>query len=226
VDSVVTGSRSAIALVLSGESVPGRQAPLLRVAGQPLVGHAVRAAAEAPSVRRIAVWTDREDEAAEVKDAEVVRFPWNWAGIGFPPVALVWRVIEQVGPVTEDLLVVLPSRTPLRPIGSIQAALDGFRPDVGGSLTVLFEQKGNLGRIRNGLFRLFRKDLKQRQDLEPIYADAGSVYVTTPAAVRKQEHLLGSMTQGIVLDGAVGYEVTDELDARIAERWLQTVCRP
>lgn len=222
---MVSGPREAIALILSSECAQGDRRPLLRLAGQPLVRHALRAAGEARSVRRVVVWTDREEEAEEVTDTEVVRFPWGPALTGIPPMTLIRQVLERIAPVTEALLVILPSQTPIRPTGSVQAALEAFRPDTADCLTVLFHEKGNLGRLCHSTLQLLRKDLRQRQDLEPVYADAGAVYVTTPVAVQRQKNLLGATTQGLVLDGMVGYEVRDELDARIAERWLQGVCR-
>lgn len=212
--------REAVVLILSCESASDPAAPLLLVDGQPLVRHAIRAACEVPTASRIVLWTDRDDEAREAKDFTVVQFPWGPLGDGLPPASLVRRALEQAGPVREDLLVVLPTRTPLRPPGCVQAALEAFRRGVAETLLVLAEAKGNLGRLRNGDFVLFRSDLMQRQDLDPMYADGGSIYVTATAGFYERESLLGKRCVGLIADELAGYEVKDALDARIAERLL------
>lgn len=209
-----------LAMILSCESGQTPPRPLLRVHGHALVRHAIRAAFEAPSVRRVVVWTDRHDEASEAGECEVVRFPWPALGAGLPSRGLVQGVLGRAAPVHERLLVVLPTRTPLRPCGTVRRAVEALRAGGADAVCAVVAARANFGRLRNGGFEPFRGDLLQRQDLDPVYFDTGSVYATTIAGFRDRGRLTGNVTAALVLDVAAGHEVTDTLDAQIGERLL------
>jgi CMP-N-acetylneuraminic acid synthetase len=169
---------------------------LAPLAGLPLIAHTIRAALGASAVTRVLVSTDDAEiaEAARAHGAETPFLrPAEISGgavhaVAAPLHALEWLRTHE-GYTPERIVMLLPT-SPLRRAEDVQGAIELFEKSSAPAVISVVEMDKQLPHLRRvradgvlePLVPLATANV-QRQDLEPLFALNGSIYVSTPSAL-------------------------------------------
>lgn len=205
---------------------------LASLGGLPLIAHSIRAARDA-GLSRVLVSTDDDEIAAAAREhgaetpflrpAEISSGEIH--AVAAPLHALAW-LRENINYEPARIVMLLPT-SPLRRAADIAGALDLFEKSGAPaviSVVELEKQLPHLRRLRAGgvlepVVPLTNANV-QRQDLEPLYALNGSIYVSTPAALIAEGtfHLPGAV--GFPMLPRFSVDINSTADLMLAEFYL------
>ena len=206
------------------KGVPGKN--IRPLGGKPLIAWTIEAARAAPELDRVIVSSE---------DAEIIRIAGEWGGEApftrpaelarddTPGIAPVLHALDAL-PEKYDYVVLLQPTSPLRSGADISAAL------------ALCLQEGapacvSLCAPEHGPWWMFSLDERgrmqpllpkeaipaRRQDMAPVYALNGAVYVALVDWLRENKSFLTDETVGYVMPGERSLDIDTELDFTIAE---------
>lgn len=208
------------------KGLPGKNVRPLH--GKPLLAWPISAATGSRYVDRTIISTDDADYAriavehgAEAPFLRPAELAVDTApSIGFILHALDW--LEASGE-TFGYVVLLEPTSPLTEPSDVDAALEqltgreaqadaivGIAP-METTHPAFAVRRGNNGAIWPLMSENFG-NLPRRQDLEPIFALDGSLYISTPAALRREHSFTHGRTLGYVTDRIKAFEVDDLAD--------------
>lgn len=174
------------------KGLPGKN--LRPLSGKPLIVHTLEVARACPAIEAVYVSTD-DPAIAETARASgaVVPFlrPEHLATDEAPKVPVVEHLVSAVEAVSApvDIVVDLQPTSPLRTVSDIEAALAQI--DAADLVLSVCEARDNpyfnlVERAADGAIRLCKGEgHARRQDLPPVYALNGSIYVWRRAALRR-----------------------------------------
>ncbi len=207
------------------------------VAGEPLIGHAIRAAEESRLLSAYLVTTDGEEiaAAAEQRSCPVVRRPLHLAADETPMPPVLQHALEHAEAeqrTTFDALVLLQPTAPIRRGADVDAVItllaDGEVDSVISVCPVEDEHPARMYSLdAEGRMSPLWPDLemRQRQDLPPLYHRNGALYATRRRVLVEQGVIVGPRRRAYVMPRKYLVNVDDERDLLIAEvivqRWLQ-----
>lgn len=203
------------------KGVPGKNVrPLL---GEPLIGHTLRAAAEARSLDRVIVSTDGEEIAAAARSygAEVVMRPPELAADDASTEDALIHVLETLQAGGEDLpeyVVTLEPTSPLRTPDLIDACVElALRESAEAVLTVT-ETRDCPGKLDGNIFRyLLPGQPRRRQLREPLYRESSTVYVTRTQTLLANRSVLAEPLYAVPVAAAEAVDINTPLDFLVAE---------
>lgn len=207
------------------------------VAGEPLIGHAIRAAKESRLLSSYLVTTDGEDiaDAARQRNCPVVQRPAHLAADETPMPPVLQHAVQhaeaELGS-TFDALVLLQPTSPIRRGADIDAVIEMLADDEVDSVISVcpvedehparmysLDAKAHMSPLWPDL------EMRQRQDLPPLYHRNGALYATRRSILMEQGVIVGPRRQAYVMPRKYLVNVDDERDLLIAEvivrRWLQ-----
>ncbi len=207
------------------------------LAGKPLVNWSVEAARMARLVTRVIVSTDSEEIASTARaagaDVPFMRPP-HLAEDSVHAVHVVLHALdwlEEHEGVLPDVVVMLlptsPFRLPPHIDGAIEVFLEKQPPSV---VSVCIHEKPimSLRVIRDGRLVPLQKaenlDI-QRQDVEPIYAVNGSIYVSRPSALRQHKSFHGSEAAAYVMPRLNSLDINTLEDLALANLLADSFAR-
>ena len=173
------------------KGIPGKN--LLPVGGVPIVGRAVLAGVGADAVDRVVVSTDddRIAAAAEAYGAEVVRRPGEISGDLASSEAALLHAMDAAGGEPE-LVVFLQCTNPLTAAADVDGCVRIHREaDADSTFAAVASHRFLWRRGEGGAAEGVNHDPTRRlmrQEREPEYAEAGSVYVMDAAGFRRDKH--------------------------------------
>jgi CMP-N,N'-diacetyllegionaminic acid synthase len=207
------------------KGLPGKN--LLDVGGIPLVGRAARLGCAAARVlgsdSRIVCSTDDRAiaDAARSWGAEVPSFrPAHLSSDGARSIDVVFHVLDELGEF--DAVVLLQPTSPLTEVADVVGAVRLHQSSGVPVVSVcaaehpaewLFtiDDSGHLTRL------LQSAELPtQRQGARASYRVNGAVYVSAPAALRRDDSFFGPQTRGFLMPGSRSVDVDTQLDLAIA----------
>jgi spore coat polysaccharide biosynthesis predicted glycosyltransferase SpsG/CMP-N-acetylneuraminic acid synthetase len=196
-----------------------------RLGDRPLLAHTLEAAREAASIDRVIVSTD-DPQVAEVARAHGAEVPFlrprELAGdipSLKPVIAHAVRELEEAGE-RIDVVVVLQPSSPFRGPGAIETAVARLLAGSYDAVVSVTEDRTLAWRARDGLLLpLFEKE-GRRDELVPVYREAGAV-VALRRAVLDGPSRFGERIGYLVLDKREGFTVHDLDDFWMAERLLR-----
>ncbi len=206
------------------KGVPGKNIRLL--GGRPLIAWTIEAARTAPELDRVIVSSE---------DAEIIKIAGEWGGEApftrpaelarddTPGIAPVLHALDAL-PEKYDYVVLLQPTSPLRSGADISAALAlCLREGAPACVSLCAPEHGpwwmfsldERGRMRP----LLSKEAvpARRQDMAPVYALNGAVYVARVDWLRESKSFLTAETVGYVMPGERSLDIDTELDFTIAE---------
>jgi N-acylneuraminate cytidylyltransferase len=193
---------------------------LTLVGGEPLVIRAIKAALAAEMVDRVVVSTD-SDAIASVSataGAEIVRRPPELAGDGASTESALLHVLDALGPPEAELVVTLEPTSPLRRSQTIDACVRRALETGADSLLTVCETREVLGKVADGIFvRLDPEQPRRRQLRQPLYSEAGAVYVTRTEYLRAFGSILGAEPLAVVVSAEEALDVNAPIDLRVAQ---------
>ncbi len=219
------------------KGLPRKNARLL--AGQPLVGHAVRAGREALLVDRVLCSTD-DEPIAELARAAGAEVPFlrpaelaqdtteDWPVFAH---ALDWLAVHERW--QPSIVVNLRPSTPLRRPGLVDDAIRLLvEQDVDSVKSVcvarqhphkmwLLQEGGCMEPYLKTPFRLARGPDVPRAELEPIYWQTGHVDVTWRGTIEEQRTLIGRRVAGLVVAPETSIDIDGPFELELAELVLR-----
>lgn len=207
------------------------------VAGQPLIAHAIRAAAESRRLSAFVVTTDGEAiaAAARQRNCPVVLRPDALAqdDTPMPPVlqhAVRWA--EDAHHTTYDAVVLLQPTSPIRTGDDIDAVIELlFEPGIDSVISVCPVEDEHPARMytldaSGGMIPLWPdSEMQRRQDLPDLYHRNGALYATRRGVLMDDGVIVGPRRRAYVMPRKYLVNVDDERDLMIAEvvvgRWLE-----
>lgn len=223
-----------LALVVArggSKSIPRKN--LAPLAGRPLIIWTIEAALRCPTLNRVVVSTDDEEIAAVSRthgaDAPFIR-PAELARDDTPtmPVvthALKWLADEQ-GYIPDRVMLLQPT-SPLRTSEDITAALalaDERRADSVISVSKAHTHPHLAKRItREGLLVDFMDHpaVERRQDLEPVYALNGAIYLAERSLLLEKQSFYGRRTYAYVMTPERSIDVDTPWDLHLCDLLLR-----
>lgn len=208
------------------KGLPGKN--IRPLAGKPLLAWAVEAAREANCVDDVIVSTDSQafaDVAAAYGASVPFLRPAALASDAAPSIGYILHAIDTLGEggAAYDYVVVLEPTSPLTESADVDAALAQLesardRADAIVGVThletihpafcVKRDETGVIAPYGNASFN----NLPRRQDLEPVFALDGSLYISTVAAIQARQSFCHDRTLGFVTQRHQSLEVDDLVD--------------
>jgi CMP-N-acetylneuraminic acid synthetase len=213
------------------QGVPGKNIrPLL---GKPLIAWSIEQALACPRIRRVVVSTD-SPAIAEVARAHGAEVPFMRPAELATSTAGKWEVWQHALQACDahyagepvDLFVDLDCTSPLREVDDISRAIEQFErsPGVDAVFSVCEARKNpyfNMlevdedGRLR--ICKALPKPLVRRQDAPQVLEHVASVYVLSPAYLRRGTGLLSGRTQGYLMAPERSLDIDCEFDFELVE---------
>jgi CMP-N-acetylneuraminic acid synthetase len=213
------------------QGVPGKNIrPLL---GKPLIAWSIEQALACPRIRRVVVSTD-SPAIAEVARAHGAEVPFMRPAELATSTAGKWEVWQHALQACDahyagepvDLFVDLDCTSPLREVEDISRAIEQFErsPGVDAVFSVCEARKNpyfNMleaeedGRLR--ICKALPKPLVRRQDAPQVLEHVASVYVLSPAYLRRGTGLLSGRTQGYLMAPERSLDIDCEFDFELVE---------
>lgn len=178
------------------------------LAGKPLLAHTIEQARSAELVSRVIVSTDDPEIAGVARQfgAEVIDRPAELSTDDAASELAVLHVLdhlEQVERYEPNLIVLLQCTSPCRSTEDIDGAIRTLREREADSLLSVVPFHRFLWREANGETRSMNYDYTRRprrQEIEPTYAENGSIYVFKPWVLRDRHNRLGGKVALYVMD--------------------------
>ncbi|MBP4140515.1 acylneuraminate cytidylyltransferase family protein [Flavobacterium sp. P4023] len=152
----------------------------LALGGIPLIVHSILYAQQHDFIDDIYVSTDDEviKNIALQYGVKVIDRPVAISGDLEPTVSALKNVLEQIGEVVENVILLQPTN-PLRPKELLKDAFEVYQKNNCDSLFTVTRNHQKLGKLSNGVFIPFNYTIGQRsQDLEPLFYENGLLYIT------------------------------------------------
>jgi CMP-N,N'-diacetyllegionaminic acid synthase len=213
------------------QGVPGKNIrPLL---GKPLIAWSIEQALACPRIRRVVVSTD-SPAIAEVARAHGAEVPFMRPAELATSTAGKWEVWQHALQACDahyagepvDLFVDLDCTSPLREVDDISRAIEQFErsPGVDAVFSVCEARKNpyfNMLEVdedrRLRICKALPKPLVRRQDAPQVLEHVASVYVLSPAYLRRGTGLLSGRTQGYLMAPERGLDIDCEFDFELVE---------
>jgi CMP-N-acetylneuraminic acid synthetase len=213
--------------------IPGKN--IKPLCGLPLIAHTLRTAKAAECFSRILVSTDDADivDAARANDGET---PWlrstSSAGDTSLMIDVVLEVldcIEAEGKPLPDALMLLQPTSPFRSVKSIHRAIEMFRESGGESVVSVSQAVSHPYWCKQisqqGELLPFLPDIDgavRSQDLPPVYALNGLIYLASVATIRQRGSLYSERPRALVIES-----LEEALDIDTPFDWLvaEALCK-
>lgn len=181
--------------------VPGKN--LHAVGGRPLVAWSIDAGRLIAPLERVIVSTDSPEIAAvaERYGASALERPPELAHDTAPTEPAMTHALDARGAPDEDIVVLLQPTSPLRRASTVRAVVDAVRSgEADSAVTVRRAHDFRWGLADDGAgVRQYDRRLR-RQDMQPMFAETGSVYASSIAAFRRSGDRLSGRTRLIEVD--------------------------
>ncbi len=196
------------------------------VAGRPLIGYTIAAAAGSQLLTHYVVSTD-DDEIAAVARAEgapVLRRPPELAADDMPMLGVLQHALRERAAAGDhyDAVVVLQPTTPLRQPADIDSSLrmlmDGDADSVVSVYVVEDHHPARMYRLVDGCLEPYEHEPpgRLRQALAPVYHRNGAIYACWTRLL-DQGLLLGGRLRPYLMPRARSVNIDDELDLALAD---------
>lgn len=192
------------------------------VGGEPLIAYTIRAARASARLSAVVVSTDDAEIAAVAREhgAQVLERPAELAGDESPGVAPVLHALDVMP--GYDYLVLLQPTSPLRVADDIDACVERCLAGAPACVSVCEAEQSPYWMYRlseigalHPLMTLPDGLIPRRQDLPPVYALNGAVYVAKTDWLRTHETFLSEGVVGYVMPQERSLDIDTELDLRI-----------
>lgn len=213
------------------KGLPGKNIrPLL---GKPMIAWSIEQALACPDIDRVVVSTD-SPQIAEVARAYGAQVPFMRPPELSGDAVGKWDVWRHALDACEthfgnpiDLYVDLDCTSPLRDVEDIERAIAQFKQgDVDAVFSVCEARKNpyfNMLEVEDESFRICKqlpRPIVRRQDAPKVYEHVASLYVLSPAYLRRGTGLLSGKTQGYDIGHEKSLDVDSEFDFELIEHLM------
>jgi CMP-N,N'-diacetyllegionaminic acid synthase len=223
----VIGDKRVLAIVparAGSKGLPGKN--IRPLGGKPLLAWPIAAAKASAHVDRVIISTDSQDFAdiavAHGAECPFLR-PAELASDSAPSIDFILHAIDTLAAAGDvyDYLILLEPTSPLTEASDVDAALvqlDGADADAIVGVSVLETQHPafSVTRDANGIIAPAQSadfgHLPRRQDLAPVFALDGSLYISAISVLRREQGFCHARTLGYVTERHKAFEVDDLVD--------------
>ncbi len=208
------------------KGLPGKN--VRELLGKPLLAWPIEAARKSTYVDDVVISTDSADFAA-LAEQHGARAPFlRPAQLATDTASSIDAVLHAIDTLEEqgetvDILLLLEPTSPLTEARDIDRALESFvkgLPDMDSLVGVAEVVTGNpaflVRKAKDGAIKPYLGgsfgELPRRQDIEPCYALDGSLYIATPAALRRERSFCHARTAGFEMPAHKSFEVDGLVD--------------
>lgn len=203
------------------ERLPNKNVKSL--AGLPLLVYSIQYALNQLGIDSVYVSTNDAEIKVIALDhgANVVDRPEVLSGAQSTTVSTLKHVLETVGQAYETVVLLQPTN-PLRPISLFEDAYHKFLESDCDSLMTVSRNHQKLGKIVKNRFEPFNYKMGQRsQDLEPLYAENGLIYIAK-ASLIMDDRILGDKNIPFIINHPYAQvDIDTEEDLKLAEYILK-----
>lgn len=200
---------------------------LLDLGGKPLVQHSIDFALNSDFIDRVFVSSDSEEilEIAKKRGAETIHRPPELATDESPEIES-WKhavdfVTSRFGDF--DTFLSLPPTSPLRRVEVVMSVIEALKPGVDYSVSITKSSHSPwfsiVTRNSDGLVRPMiepDKPLYRHQDAPDSYDLTAVAFATTPAYIRKVNHLWEGVVSGVEVPRETSIDIDDGIDFEVA----------
>ena len=198
------------------------------VGRRPLVDYSIDSALESAVLDRIVVSTDHSEiiKICEKRShIDVIRRPTELATDEAPTeLALLHACeeLERMDGFIPDVVITLEPTSPLRTPETIRRCVEAFESKNIDSVIGIVETRACYGKIVDGLFSyLYQDQPRRRQDRQPLYREASTIYGTRLVTLRKHMSVLGDSLYPLILPEREALDINEESDIELAEKMLE-----
>lgn len=167
--------------------------------GRPLLSYSINTARLSKYVDRTIVSSDDQEilAVAEKYGAETVTRPEELAQDNSSMLGALKHALQALAAkdgFRPDLIVLLQPTSPLRTAETVDSSIEAFVKNINDFdfLMPLHQIENKIGRIKDGrYFPLTHQVGKQRQELEPVYKECGTIFIFKPEVIEKSEQGFG-----------------------------------
>ncbi|MEX2643531.1 MAG: acylneuraminate cytidylyltransferase family protein [Acetobacterales bacterium] len=220
------GRRILAVVPARGGSVSVPRKNVRDVGGAPLLVHTLLQAAQVPEIDLTVVSTDDAEikAVAQGAGARVIDRPAELATAEArtePALLHALDALALAGEPAFDVLLCLEPTSPLRRPDTVAAAIRLLVDRDGPSLMTVIENRSNIGRIEDDVFRpLFPGLARRRQDRAPLYVESGTVYACRVDHLRAEGTLVAAEWLALPVPEDEAVDINSETDLAIAEALL------
>lgn len=200
-----------------------------RVGGKPLVAHTIQSALEADEIAEIVVSTESE-ELAEIAREYGATVPFLRPDRLSEPDVLVTEAVQHavaqlreyngstgIEITDETPIVVLQPNVPFTRPEDVDVAVEEYRQTPNSAVISVKEEQDYFWQQTNGHLTPMFEKRTARAELEHLYRETGSIYVTNEAILQGGTRV-GEEPSYIVTDSLSAFEINSLLDIWLAER--------
>jgi len=191
--------------------------------GKPLISYIITTALKTPELDRVIVSTeDREIADISKKYGAEIPFirPIDLASDDTPTMPVLKHAInylEESENYSPSLITLLYPTSPLLCPERISEAIEILKKGSFDSLVSVVEDKGHYW-INNGNYkRLYPKVIKNRQYVNPLYRENGSIYLLTRDLIMKKNKITGDKVGFLIMKNDESVDIDTNIDFEFAE---------
>jgi CMP-N,N'-diacetyllegionaminic acid synthase len=196
------------------------------LAGEPLIGHTLRAATGVAAIDLLTVSTDDAEIAAVSAGygVRVIRRPIELAGDTASTETALLHVLDTLAVEGRqfDIILVLEPTSPFRSVDTIARAIAACAGGPAQSVLAVRESRENIGFVRDGFFRpVVPGAPRRRQERQPLYVESSTVYACRVDHLRRTGTLVAEDWGALVVPEAEAIDINTEDDFQLVEFLFQ-----
>jgi len=198
--------------------------------GKPLISYIISTALNTKELDRVIVSTDDKEIAEISKEygAEVpfIR-PHNLSLDHTPTMPVIKHAIEYLEKnegYCPSLVALLYPTSPLLRSNRISEAIDILKKGNFDSLVSVVEDKGHFWIKNTNYKRLYPKIIKNRQYVNPLYRENGSIYLFTRDLIMNKNKIIGDKVSVLVMENNESVDIDTNIDFEFAEYIYREYC--
>ena len=224
--AVMLKKKKIIAIIPARGGSKGVKNKNLRlIAGKPLVAHSVEHALGCSRIDRVFVSTDdlKIGEIAQQYGAEFIKRPAAISDDTSSSESALQHALDHLSKTEAyepDVVIFLQCTSPFRTSKDIELAIDKFFSEDADSLLSVYRTHSLLWKIENGKACSVNFDYRcrpRRQDMNPQFAENGSIYIFKPWVIKETGNRLGGKISLYVMREEAAWQIDSEHDFRIIE---------
>jgi len=191
--------------------------------GKPLISYIIETALNVPQIDRVIVSTE-DKEIAEISKKYGAEVPFirpiELSSDNTPTMPVLKHAIkylEEIENYSPSLIILLYPTSPLLGSDRIKEAIGILKKEELDSLVSVVEDKGHFW-IKNTYYkRLYPKVIKNRQYVNPLYRENGSIYLFTRTLIMEKNKITGGKVGFMVMKNNESIDIDTNEDFEFAE---------
>jgi len=195
--------------------------------GKPLIHYSIEEAKKSNNLNRFVVSTDHPEikEIAQSYNCEVIVRPPELAtdeARTEPTLIHALDYLKESEGFRPDIVLTLEPTSPFRTAKIIDRCVKIFSETNADSVIALVPSLKCYGKIINGKFEfLFHNQQRRRQEREPLYKEASTIWGTKTKILRERQSIFGDHLYPLIVDESEAIDINTKYDFKYAEYMMK-----